>query len=435
MVRRIETNIQEIEAFHTISQEIQAIGSDDLVGALQRIMDRAVELVHTDVCLVLLRDERLGSWIVEAASGEWNDRFKKSLMPWKELPVCVQAFETGTVTIGERFCSNEWPQMTLRNLMGDSTLAIPLLTHGIPFGVFWFLNEQPRAEHEWNQRLAEGLAQEVALVISSARLCEAAQEKQHGLLTRLRQLEHLAEALAHDLKGPGARMEELARLLVQQDSGQLDDRTKRWLSLIEENGKDLVQRVEGIMTVAHVGADQEAVMAIDPTAVIRQVLDARADEIRRLCAMIQVEPGLPLVACHGASLRQVFDNLVSNALKFTREGESPEVKIRGHVQGPMVVFSVEDHGIGIPMAQRTRVFQPFVRLLMSDAAGDGIGLTIIQRVVELYGGNVWIDGAEGPGCTVQFTVPSFQEQAGALSPRVRALRDHDVVDVVRRMAL
>ena len=97
------------------------------------------------------------------------------------------------------------------------------------------------------------------------------------------------------------------------------------------------------------------------------------------------------------------------------------VKISGRVQGPMVVFSVEDHGIGIPSTQRTRVFQPFVRLLTSDAAGNGIGLTIIQRIVELYGGKVWIDGAEGPGCTVQFTVPSFQEQEGASNARRQAV--------------
>ncbi len=435
MARRIETNIQEIEALDTIGQEINTIGSDDLDGALRRITDRAVELVQTDVCLVLLRDERLGCWIVEAGSGEWNDRLKKWVMMWDALPVAAQAFETRAMATGERFHSDEWPQTVQHNLTGDSRLAIPLLAQGIPLGVLWFLNKRFRAAQEWNQRLAEGLAQEAALAISNARLYEAAQQKQRGLVTRLRQLEHLAETLAHDLKGPGARMEELARLLVQQDSGQFDDRTKRWLSLIEENGKELVQRVEGIMTVAHVGADQETITAIDPTAVILQVLDARADEIRRLCAVIQVEPGLPLVACHGASLRQVFDNLVSNALKFTRGGESPELKISGHVQGSMVVFSVEDHGIGIPVAQRTRVFQPFVRLLMSDAAGDGIGLTIIQRIMELYGGTVWIDGAKGPGCTVQFTVPSFQKQEGASNATKRLLKDLDVVDVVRQVAL
>jgi signal transduction histidine kinase len=87
-----------------------------------------------------------------------------------------------------------------------------------------------------------------------------------------------------------------------------------------------------------------------------------------------------------------------------------------------VAFSVEDHGIGIPSTQRTRVFQPFVRLLMSEAAGNGMGLTIIQRIVELYGGKVWIDGAEGPGCTVHFTLPSVQEREGASNVRVQASR-------------
>jgi signal transduction histidine kinase len=432
MACRIQTNIQEIEALDTIGQEIHTIGSDDLEGVLRRITDRAVELVQTDVCLVLLRDERLGCWIVEAGSGGWNDRLKKWVMMWDALPVAVQAFETCTMATGERFHSDEWPQTVRHNLTGESRLAIPLLAQGIPFGVLWFLNKRPRSAQEWNQRLAEGLAQEAALAISTAQLHEAALQKQRGLVARLRQLEHLAETLAHDLKGPGARMEELARLLVQQDSGQFDDRTKRWLSLIEENGKDLVQRVEGIMTVAHVGVEQEAVTAIDPTAVIRQVLDARADEIRRLCAVVQVEPGLPLVACHSASLQQIFDNLVSNALKYTRTEESPEIKISGRIQGSMVAFSVEDRGIGIPSTQRTRVFQPFVRLLTSDADGDGIGLTIIQRIVELYGGKVWIDGAEGPGCIVHFTMPSVQEHGEASHARVRSSRTIDVVDVVQR---
>ncbi|MBK5282559.1 MAG: CHASE3 domain-containing protein [Nitrospiraceae bacterium] len=418
MAHRIEKNIKEIEALDTIGQEINTIGSNDMEGILQRITDRAAELVKTDICLVLLHDERGGSWIVEAASGEWNNRLKKSVMPWEELPVSVQAFETREVAIGERFHTNEWPHMDWHDLTGNSVLAIPLLAQGIPFGVLSFLDKRSRAMHEWNLRLAEGLAQEVALAISNARLHKAAQQKQRELVTRLRQLEHLAETLAHDLKGPGARMKELARLLVQQDRGQFDDRTKRWLSLLEENSRDLVQRVEGILTVAHVGADQDAVTAIDPNAIIREVLNARADEIGRLGAVVQVEPGLPLVACHGAYLRQIFDNLVSNAFKFTREGESPEVKIGGRVQDLMVAFSVEDHGIGIPATQRTRVFQPFVRLLMSNAAGDGIGLTIIQRIVELYGGKAWIDGAEGLGCIVQFTIPSFLEQEGASNVRV-----------------
>jgi len=430
MARRIETHMREIEVLQAIGQEINTIGPDGLDGVLRRITDRAVELAKTDVCLVLLRDERMGCWVVEAASGEWNDRLKKSVMLWEELPVSVQAFETRKVAMGDRFRSDERPQVLRRNLIGDSMLAIPLLAQGIPFGVLSLLTERPRAPHEWNLRLAEGLAQQAALAISNARLYEAAKQRQRGLVARLQQLEYLAETLAHDLKGPGARMEELARLLVQQYGGQFDDRTNRWLSLIEENGRELVQRVEGILTVARVGTDQGAITAVDPTAIIDQVLKARAGEIERLRAVVHVEPGLPLVACHGAYLRQIFDNLVSNALKFTRAGESPLVRISGRVEGPMVAFSVEDRGIGIPMTQRIRVFQPFVRLLMSEAVGSGIGLTIIQRIVDLYGGKVWIDGTEGPGCTIKFTVPSFQEQVSASNARMEASRVPDVVDVV-----
>src|SRR5690242_1841379 len=144
MARQVGEHVRELEVLNTIGQEINTIGPDGLDGVLRRITDRAVELVQTDVCLVLLRDERMGCWVVEAASGEWNDRLKKSVMLWEELPVCVQAFETREVSTGERFRSDERPQVLRRNLIGDSMLAIPLLAQGISFGVLSLLAERPR---------------------------------------------------------------------------------------------------------------------------------------------------------------------------------------------------------------------------------------------------------------------------------------------------
>ncbi|MBX3303932.1 MAG: CHASE3 domain-containing protein [Nitrospira sp.] len=432
MARRIEMNLKDMEALDAVGHEINATGPDDLDAALCRITDQAVGLLHADICLLLFPDERENNWMVEAASGAWNDRLKKSVVPWKELPVCVKAFETRGAAVGDRMCSDEWLQSIRINLVEGGVLAIPLLTDGIPIGVLSFLSARPRAGYEWNQRLAEGLAQEIALAILNARLRRAAQQKQRGLMTRLRQLEHLAEVLAHDLKGPGARMEELARLLIQQDGGRFDARTKRWLSLIQENGKDLVQRVEGILTVARVGAEPGIVEAVDPAAIIGDVIKSLTEEIQRLHAVVSITPGLPLVTCHGAHLRQVLDNLVSNALKFARQGEPPAVKISARVHGPLVIFAVEDNGIGIPSNQRTRVFQPFVRLLMSEATGSGIGLTITQRIVELYGGRVWIDEPDGPGCVVRFTVPGFQEHVEMVDEQVRLSARLDVVGATRR---
>jgi signal transduction histidine kinase/CHASE3 domain sensor protein len=429
MARQIGAHVRELEVLNTIGHDINTIGPDGLDGVLRRITDRAVELVEADVCLVLLRDERMGCWIVEAASGEWNDSLKKSVMLWEELPVSVQAFESCETVVGEYFGIDQRPQVVRRNLIGDSMLAIPLLSQGVPFGVLSLLSQRPRPASEWNQRLAKGIAQEAALAISNARLYEAAQEKQRGLLARLRQLEHLAETLAHDLKGPGARMEELAKLLIQQFAGQVDERTSRWLKLIQDNGSDLVQRVEGILAVARVGVGQGSVTAVDPTLVIGEILKGHAGDIERLRAVIQIEPDLPLVACHGAYLRQVFDNLVSNALKYARPGEAPSITVSHQIENHMVCFSVRDRGIGIPEDQRARVFQPFVRLRQSEAAGSGIGLAIVQRIVELYGGRVWVEGNGQDGCTVKFTVPWLRDDGGAVIAGTNASDMPEVVDV------
>jgi signal transduction histidine kinase len=74
----------------------------------------------------------------------------------------------------------------------------------------------------------------------------------------------------------------------------------------------------------------------------------------------------------------------------------------------MVCIAIQDHGIGIPIEQRLRVFQPFVRLRPTGTPGSGIGLAIVQRIVTLYGGQVWIEGEDGEGCTVKFTLPWLQ---------------------------
>jgi len=429
MALRIGEHVLELEVLSTIGHEINTIGPDGLDGVLRRITDRAVELVQADACFVFLRDDRMGCWVVEAASREWNERLKKSVMLWEELPVCVEAFETGSVATGDCFHSDERPQVIRRNLIGESMLALPLLSQGVPFGVLSLSCQNPRPAQEWNQRLAKGLTQEAALAISNARLYEAAQQKQKGLLARLRQLEHLAETLAHDLKGPGARMEELAKLLAKKFSGQVDERTAKWLRLLQENGSDIVQRVEGILEVARVGVSQGSVTAVDPRMVLDGVFKAYAGDIDRLRATVHVEAEFPLVACHGAYLRQVFDNLISNALKYRRPGEPPALMITSKTGMHMVCIAVQDRGIGIPEEQRLRAFQPFVRLGQQDAPGSGIGLTIVQRIVELYGGQVWIEGTQGEGCTVKFTLPWLRSDLTAAGSESRTVADLEVINM------
>jgi len=237
---------------------------------------------------------------------------------------------------------------------------------------------------------------------------------------RLRELEHLAESLAHDLKAPGERVQELTALLRKEYADRLDERGKRWLQLLEANGQDLVNRVKGLLDIAGIGGPRKALETVHPDLILRQVLEGWSNDLRLHGVRMHVTTGFPFVVCHSVSLRQIFENLISNAIKFS--GNRPEfaIRITAERHNGQVCVAVADNGIGIPVQQRERVFEPFVRLNPDLAVGNGIGLTIVKRLVESYGGQVWIESNAEGGCTVRFTLPLSErtpsERLGARRP-------------------
>ena len=407
MVSRIRRHITELETINAIGNEINTIGPGGLDGVLYRITNRAVEMLPADVCLLMVRNERMGCWIVEAASGEWAAKLKKSVMLWEEFPVSVQAFESRQPAFGEDLRSDDPPEVVRRNLLGGSMMALPLLSHNTPFGVLVLLRNRTVSAAEWNLRLAKGFADEAAIAIVNARLFEASTQERKALELRLRELEHLAETLAHDMKAPGERMEGLALLLLEEYGTRLDERGTRLLRLLNENGKTLIERVENILDVARVGAGQAAVEAIDPGHVLRDVLKRRAGELKERGMDLRVGSNFPPVACHREYLYQVFDNLISNAIKFSDGCPNPQVSVEAERKEDRVEFRVADNGPGIPVEYRERVFTPFFRLQPGAAKGTGIGLTIVKRIIEFYDGKLLIDSNGGSGCVFTFTLPAI----------------------------
>lgn len=405
MAAEVHRHIRELEALNVVGAEINTMGPDGLDGTLHRITDRAAELIGADVCLVMLRNDKMGCWVVEAASGAWKERLDKSVMLWEEFPVSVRAFETGEPAFGEHLRSDQRPQVLRRNRIGESMLAVPLLSQGAPFGVLVLIQERHVPREAWNMRLARGFAEEAAMAITNARLLERIRGQGKGLQARLNQLEHLAETLAHDLRSPGERMGEFATLLIKEYGDRLDERAMRWLRFIEENGRLLHERVEDILAVARIGGRTVTLEAVDPALVVQEVLKSRAGDIEQRGVRVRVEGGPLTVACHRAYLHQVVDNLVSNAIKFSGTHARPRIEITWRQEGERVRFSVSDNGIGIPESERERVFEPFVRLNPTAASGSGIGLTIVRRIVELYDGVVSIEPNAPAGSTVSFTLP------------------------------
>lgn len=408
MADRIKRHIQELETLSAIGHDINSIGIDGLDGVLRRITDSAAHLLSADACLVMSRHERMGCWIVEAASGTRHEFLRHTVMLWEEFPVSVQAFGTKQPAVGDRLRLDDCPEAIRRNRIGEAMLAIPLLSQGVPFGVLVLLMERDVPREFWNVGLAKGFADEAAIAIANARLYEAAQEKGKGLQTRLRQLEHLAEMLAHDLKGPGERMEGFATMLRDIYGERLDGRALRWLALIEENGKELAERVQSIFELARVGASLSSVEAVNPAVALQDVIKQLSGSLESKHIRLHAQGDWPMVACHLAYLRQVFENLISNAVKFL-DHPKPEIRVTAEREGDRVWFAVSDNGPGIPKEQQERVFQPFVRLDPERTKGSGIGLTIVRRIIELYGGHTSIHSEPGSGCTVKFSLPVLGE--------------------------
>lgn len=419
MIDEIRTHLREIEVIQQIGHEINTIGPDGLEGVLKRITDQTVQLTGADVCLILSRNDRMGCWIIEAASGEWNDRLRKTVLLWEELPVSVRAYESGLAVIGENLRNDTSSEVVHRNLVGNSMLAIPLCEAGKPFGVLALLRDKPGAV-DWNIRLSTSLAEEAAVAISNAHLYDAAHEKEQRVSARLRTLEHMAEMLAHDLKGPGERMGELAGVLQRTHRNQLDEQAEKWLRLIVDNSQELSARIESILALARVGGRAEAVEAVDPNLVLDHIVKERAGDLEAHRIHLERRNHFPLVAVHPAYLHQVLDNVISNAIKFVQGVPDPRIDVSSSEQGNLVCFSVTDNGLGIPEKMREKVFEPFVRLQTANTKGSGIGLTIVRRIVEeLYGGSVWIEEAPGCGCQVKLTLPLLGAVT-ALTPSAEA---------------
>ena len=420
MQERVSDHISQVDAVHAIGKDVNAIGPEGLEAVLKRIAELAGGVLNVDLCLVLLWEKTIGCWKVGAASGHWHALLRGSVMVKEETPIAFAALTTGAPQVVQDLGAVNQVVLQVRDrLGGKSLLVVPFLGPQGAFGVLSFApTREKRAFTNWDVCLAQQFADWAAIAILNGRLYEAAQQRGEGLQSRLQQLERYAADMAHDLKGPARRMAELASLLQLDYRGRFDERADRYLAWLKDNGQQLMARIEEVLRLARLGTVPETVEAVDPAEVVRDVLNGCAEHIKRQGAKVRMADRFPKLACNRVHLFQVLDNLVRNALKFSMEGRPPDLEVGVRRAGTEVALFVRDNGIGIPAADRERVFEPFERLGHKDVQGTGVGLAIVKKIVELYQGRAWIESEPGHGATFFFTLPLYGEL-----PVVEAVRE------------
>jgi light-regulated signal transduction histidine kinase (bacteriophytochrome) len=200
-----------------------------------------------------------------------------------------------------------------------------------------------------------------------------------------------------------------SELVAKRYHSVLDADGQQFLGFLQEGGRRLATLINDLLTYTRAGMAQVNDAPVDASMVLKHALLGLAEAIRESDARVTWDT-LPEVYMAESHLQQVFQNLIGNALKY-RSQDSPRIHVSANLRGSAWCFSVQDNGIGIDPQYKEKIFGVFKRLHQDQKySGTGIGLAICQRVVERYGGRIWVESEPGKGATFFFTVPQHPER-------------------------
>ena len=218
-------------------------------------------------------------------------------------------------------------------------------------------------------------------------------------------LRQFAYVTSHDLQEPLRAVTTYVELLAQRLHGQLTAETQAFMGYAVEGAQRMRALIVDLLAYSRVERQDVEGTATDGEAVLEQAVHDLRLTLAESGAIVTHDP-LPTVVTVPGQLKQVLENLLSNALKF-RGPAPPRIHLAAQRHGPEWVFSVRDNGIGLDPQYAHRIFQMFQRLhTRREYPGTGIGLAICKRIVERHGGRIWVESAPGQGATFYFTLPA-----------------------------
>jgi len=249
------------------------------------------------------------------------------------------------------------------------------------------------------------------------------------LADKNRELETIVYTVSHDLRSPLVNVQGFSRQLeracerLRSAAGggpvpaaelkQVVETTiPQAIRFIGAGVKKMDMLLAGLLRYSRMGRMVMTVAPLEMNALLAEILAAMRFQLNEAKADVQVGP---LPACLGDSVNtsQVFANLIDNALKYRDPGRPPRIEVSGQVKDGQAVYAVSDNGIGIAQEHLRKVFEIFHRLNPDAQAGEGLGLTIAQRVLERESGKIWVESREGCGSTFFVSLPAVSQHAGA----------------------
>jgi signal transduction histidine kinase len=237
-------------------------------------------------------------------------------------------------------------------------------------------------------------------------LAEELQSKAKLLQESNKELESFSYSVSHDLRAPLRAIDGFALMLEEDYAERLDAEGRRFLTVIRDNTNRMGFLVDDLLAFSRLGRQSVAKSELNMDGLVREVMDEALRDHKGRVPEICIE-NLPTARADLGLLRQVWTNLISNAIKYSSKSPQPMVTVSGQRSASGSTYVVKDNGVGFSMAYAEKLFGVFQRLHRADEfEGTGVGLAIVHRIISRHGGRVWADGKVNEGATFSFTLPS-----------------------------
>ncbi|MDD5773501.1 MAG: PAS domain S-box protein [bacterium] len=229
-------------------------------------------------------------------------------------------------------------------------------------------------------------------------------------------LEQFAYVASHDLQEPLRTMSSFSQLLAHRYKARLDPDADDFIDFITDAANRMQKLIIDLLAYSRIGRVETQKTDVDCNSVLGKVVTILSSVIEGTGAVITHDT-LPVSVCNESNFLQLFQNLISNAIKF-RGKEAPHIHISAKKNGNEWLFSVSDNGIGIDEKYKEKIFLIFQRLHGRDKyPGTGIGLSICKKIIETHGGRIWVESQVGKGSTFYFTIPANIQKEAANEER------------------